>query len=63
MSHPASEDDEVANAREAIVAAQTVEQLRQAHAVVLPLAYGLSLLILRWSLVFRRAGRVSCIGA
>ena len=44
MSRPASGDDEVlANAREAIAAAQTVEQLRQAQAVVLPLDYGLSL--------------------
>ena len=44
MSRPASGDDEVlANTREAIAAAQTVEQLRQAQAVVLPLDYGLSL--------------------
>jgi hypothetical protein len=44
MSRPASGDDEVlANAREAIGTAQTVEQLRQAQAVVLPLDYGLSL--------------------
>ena len=44
MSRPASGDDEVlANAREAIAAAQTVEQLRQAQAVVFPLDYGLSL--------------------
>ena len=36
MSRPASGDDEVlANAREAIAAAQTVEQLRQAQAVVI----------------------------
>ena len=44
MSRPASGDDKVlANARLAIAAAQTVEQLRQAQAVVLPLDYGLSL--------------------
>ena len=44
MSRPASGDDEVLlSAREAIAAAQTVEQLRQAQAVVLPLDYGLSL--------------------
>jgi transposase len=44
MSRPASGDDEVlALAREAIACAQTVEQLRQAQAVVLPLGYGLSL--------------------
>jgi hypothetical protein len=44
MSRPASGDDEVLkNAREAIATAQTVEQLRQAQAVVLPLEYGLSL--------------------
>ena len=44
MSRPASGDDEVLlSAREAIAAAQTVEQLRQAQAVVLPVDYGLSL--------------------
>ena len=44
MSRPASGDDEVlANARQAIGAAQTLAQLRQAQAVVLPLDYGLSL--------------------
>lgn len=44
MSRPASGDDEVLiNARQAIASAQTVEQLRQAQAVVLPLDYGLSL--------------------
>ena len=44
MSRPASGDDiALANAREAIVCAQTVEQLRQAQAVVLPVDYGLSL--------------------
>lgn len=44
MSRPASGDDEVlANARQVIATAQTVGQLRQAQAVVLPLAYGLSL--------------------
>lgn len=44
MSRTASGDDEVLmSAREAIGSAQTVEQLRQAQAVVLPLAYGLSL--------------------
>lgn len=31
------------NAREVIASAQTVEQLRQAHAVVLPLDYAMSL--------------------
>ena len=44
MSRPASGDAEVLmNARQAIASAQTVEQLRQAQAVVLPLDYGLSL--------------------
>ena len=44
MSRPASGDDEVLrNARQAIALAQTVAQLRQAQAVVLPLDYGLSL--------------------
>jgi transposase len=44
MSRRASGDDEVLlSAREAIAAAQTVEQLRQAQSVVLPLDYGLSL--------------------
>ena len=44
MSRPASGDDiALANAREAIACAQTVEQLRQAQAVVLPVDYGLSL--------------------
>lgn len=44
MSRPASGDaDVLKNARTAIAAAQTVEQLRQAQAVVLPLDYGLSL--------------------
>ena len=44
MSRPASGDDDVLmNAREAIASAQTVEQLRQAQAVVLPVDYGLSL--------------------
>ena len=44
MSRPASGGDEVLrSARRAIASAQTVEQLRQAHAVVLPLDYGLSL--------------------
>jgi transposase len=44
MSRPASGDDRVLiNAREAIASAQTVEQLRQAQAVVLPLDYAMSL--------------------
>ena len=44
MSRPASGDDRVlTNAREAIASAQTVEQLRQAQAVVLPLDYAMSL--------------------
>ena len=44
MSRPPSGDDRVLmNARHAIGSAQTVEQLRQAQAVVLPLDYGLSL--------------------
>lgn len=44
MSRPASGDAEVLkSARQAIASAQTVEQLRQAQAVVLPLDYGLSL--------------------
>jgi transposase len=44
MSRTASGDDQVLmNARKAIACAQTVEQLRQAQAVVLPLDYGLSL--------------------
>ena len=45
MSRPASGDEAVLKkARAAIAAAHTVEQLRQAQAVVLPLDYGLSLL-------------------
>jgi len=44
MSRPASGDEEVLlSARKAITSAKTVEQLRQAQAVVLPLDYGLSL--------------------
>ena len=44
MSRPASADDEVlARAREVIACAQTLEQLRQTQAVVLPLDYGVSL--------------------
>lgn len=44
MSRPASGDDEVLMvAREAIASARTVEQLRQAQAVVLPLDYAMSL--------------------
>lgn len=44
MSRPASGNDEILiRAREAIASAQTVEQLRQAQAVVLPLEYAMSL--------------------
>ena len=44
MSRPASGDDQILmNAREAIASALTVEQLRQAQAVVLPLDYAMSL--------------------
>ena len=44
MSRPASGDDRtLVNARQAIASAQTVEQLRQAQAVVLPLDYAMSL--------------------
>lgn len=44
MSRPASGDEEVLmRAREAIATAQTVEQLRQAQAVLLPLDYTMSL--------------------
>jgi len=44
MSRPASGDKQVLmNARKAIASAQTVEQLRQAQAVVLPLDYSMSL--------------------
>ena len=44
MARPASGDAEVLmKARQAIASAQTVEQLRQAQAVVLPLDFGLSL--------------------
>lgn len=44
MSRPASGDEAVlTKARAAIADARTVEQLRQAQAVVLPLDYGLSL--------------------
>ena len=44
MARLASGDEEVlVKARQAIVEAQTVEQLRQAQAVVLPLDFGLSL--------------------
>ena len=44
MPCPTSGNDEVLRyAREAITSAQTIEQLRQAQAVVLPLNHGLSL--------------------
>jgi len=44
MPCPTSGNDEVSRyAREAITSAQTIEQLRQAQAVVLPLNHGLSL--------------------
>jgi hypothetical protein len=44
MSRPASGDEQILmNARQAIASAQTLEQLRQAQAVVLPLDYGMSL--------------------
>ena len=44
MSRPASGDDAVlVNARQAIASARTVDQLRQAQAVVLPLDYAMSL--------------------
>lgn len=44
MSRPATGEGEVLeSARQAIAAAQSAEQLRQAQAVVLPLDYGLSL--------------------
>ncbi len=44
MSRPASGNDEILiRAREAIASAQTVEQLRQAQAVVLPLDFAMSL--------------------
>ena len=44
MARPASGDEAVlVKARQAIAEAQTVEQLRQAQAVVLPLDFGLSL--------------------
>lgn len=44
MSRPTSGDQKILlKAREAIATAQTVEQLRQAQAVVLPLDYGMSL--------------------
>ena len=44
MSRPASGDAEVLkSARQAIASAQTVKQLRQAQAVILPLDHGLSL--------------------
>ena len=44
MSRPASGGDQVlAKAREIIASARTVEQLRQAQAVVLPLDYAMSL--------------------
>lgn len=44
MSRPASGDQEILlKAREAIATAQTVKQLRQAQAVVLPLDYAMSL--------------------
>lgn len=43
MARTAKGATEVARAREALVQAQTAEQLRQALAVVLPLDYGLSL--------------------
>jgi hypothetical protein len=43
MGRPAKGADGLERAREALTRAQTVQQLRQAQAVVLPLDYGLSL--------------------
>ena len=43
MARPASGQDVLEQAKEAIVSARTVEQLRQAQAVVLPLEFGLTL--------------------
>ena len=43
MSRPVRGAENLERAREALAQAQTVEQLRQAQAVVLPLDYGLSL--------------------
>lgn len=43
MARTASGVDVLERARQAIISAQTVEQLRQAQAVVLPLDYGLSI--------------------
>jgi transposase len=44
MARPATGDEQILmSAREAIASAQTVEQLRQAQAVVLPLDYSMSL--------------------
>ncbi len=43
MSRLASGIDALARAQQAIASAQTIEQLRQAQAVVLPLEYGLSI--------------------
>jgi len=43
MARPAKGSDSLRKARQALSRAQTVEQLRQAQAVVLPLDYGLSL--------------------
>jgi hypothetical protein len=44
MSRPASADEQILmNARKTIASAQTLEQLRQAQAVVLPLDYGMLL--------------------
>lgn len=43
MARPASGQEVLVQAKEAIAKARSVEELRQAQAVVLPLAYGLSL--------------------
>ena len=43
MARPARGSENLELAREVLARAQTVEQLRQAQAVVLPLDYGLSL--------------------
>lgn len=43
MARPASGQEVLVQAKEAIAKAHTVEELRQAQAVVLPLAYGLSI--------------------
>ena len=60
MARPARGSENLELAREVLARAQTVEQLRQAQAVVLPLDYGLSWSKRRGRLAARCHGHASC---